>query len=61
MDTPMLKRLFDNHVFGFELRKDKKSIEIYECCDVYYEDELYKSEFLELIAELQVIADQMVN
>ena len=56
----ILERLSDNQIVSFKLRKDKKSIQIFGSCDDYFGDELYKVEFIEFIAELQVITDKMV-
>ena len=57
--SEMLDRLSNGSIFAIELWDGKKAVEIYECCDGYFGMTLNKAEFLELIGDLQKIADKM--
>ena len=48
----------DNEVVGFKLGEDRFSVQIYYVFKSFG-DELYMPEFIELISELQSIADEM--
>ena len=53
---------FEGHrIFDVELNKDKKKINFTEACDSYYSVDLSKQEFIELIKDLQLIADEMIE
>ena len=55
----ILKKLYDERVFESTVSEDGKYVTIEECCDYYYRVDLSKSELLQLIEELKVIAGEM--
>ena len=56
----MLELISEENIFYVELSGDKITLEITEGCDGYYSIVLTKHELLELITDLQTLADQMV-
>ena len=59
MEQNILGLLKDEQVFYIEESDDKKNVEIFEGCDEYFSVELNKDQMLQLIFELQQIADGM--
>ena len=55
----MINLLSESRIVGFALSEDNKSVEIYERCKDFFGKDLDKNEFLQLILELQAIADKM--
>lgn len=51
----------DNRIVDFALNADKKTVNVSECCDYYFERDLNKEQFGRLIAELQALHSQMVD
>lgn len=50
-----------DRIVGFDLSKDKKTIEIGERCDAWFHTHMNKAEFAEFIAELQTLHGRMVT
>lgn len=57
----MLKFMNDERIFDIELSQDKTMLEIMESCDNYFSVDLTKQQVLELIADFQDLADEMIN
>ena len=55
----MIKKLEDEQVFSVKLSENKTKVVFLEACDYYFGIDLNKKEFLELIDDFQVLADQM--
>lgn len=58
MEEIILDRLWN--IVSFELSNNNQEIKIEECCDFRYKDKLNKTEFAQLIAELQVLHNKMI-
>lgn len=56
----MLEFMSEENIFYVELSGDKTALKVTESCDHYYSAVLAKHELLELITDLQTLADQMV-
>lgn len=61
IETKILNKISDNAVFDVELSEDKVLLNFCEACDYHFEINLNKKEVVQLIAELQTIADKMID
>lgn len=55
----ILEMLADKRIFSVELIDDSKKLELTEQCDYYFSVEINKHELLQLISDLQEIANKM--
>ena len=55
----ILDKLKENNIVDFELKKNNTEIAISEACDYYYEYNLSKEEFKQLIDELTELYNSM--
>ena len=61
IENKILNKLSDKRIFDVELLEGKRLLAVYERCDDYFGIDLIKKEVVQLIAELQTIADKMID
>lgn len=61
MNLNFLGDHISDRIVEFELSESRKSLNIYECVDVYFEAQLTKPEVGKLIAKLEELKSQMVD
>ena len=55
----LLQEIEDAQVVSIELSDDKKTMELIECCDMYYKVDLTKAEVRSLLIELDFMYNLM--
>lgn len=50
-----------DRIVEFELSESRKTLNIYECCDVYFEAQLTKAQARKLVSKLDELIAQMTD